>query len=779
MSININQELSQNFIDFSYEANSNRAFADARDGLKPGQRACLWEMYVKGYSSNKPHVKSAKISGGTVASWWPHGDVAVYDTFARMSQPWINNIPEVDWHGANGSIQISGDPAASRYTEARLAKSTEDGLFQGIKKNNVPMKFNFSEDEEWPEVLPALYPRLMVNGCQGIGSTVANVWLPHSLNEIADSIFAYLSTGEIDYDKLAPSFPSGGIIINKKDLPTIYKTGKGKCVLRGKIEIKNDYIYITELPYQVYVEPFIDSVKQLITKEEITGITNILNKSNKKQMLIEIECDKAPLNVLNQLYSKTDLQKSFSANQYALVSKTPKLLTYKDYLDIYLNHNYECIKREYAYDLDKSTKRLEIIKGLIKALEDIDNIIQLIKKSESSSKAKEQLIAVYAFTENQAKAIIDMKLGRLAHLEKVELNTEREELISTIADCKDIISNSERQKKIYLERFTAFVKKYSNPRKTELTQIDPLSKEDKEIEFVEPEKCVVVLTESGCVKRIPATSFRQQKRNGKGVKTQDDITSMVLRTNTVDSLMVFTNLGKMYRLLVNDIPVGTNVSKGQAVSSLVEMEPGEKPVLIYSIYRDTNAKYVFFVTKNGTVKKTALSEYTDTKKKGGIIAVKLREGDSLAAVSLINEEPIILVSKNGMAIKFKSTDIGTTSRATIGIKGINIKDDDEIVAGIPIRDETDELAVFSTMGLGKKITLEELPLQMRGGKGLMVYKSTTEVVSAVLVSEEDNILLCGDKSSICISASEIPSMGRTATGNQLIKANHLISVSKV
>lgn len=778
MSININQELSQNFLDFSYEANSNRAFADARDGLKPGQRACLWEMYTKGYSSSKPHVKSAKISGGTVASWWPHGDVAVYDTFARMSQSWINNIPEVDWHGANGSIQISGDPAASRYTEARLAKSTEDGLFQGIKKNNVPMKLNFSEDEEWPEVLPALYPRLMVNGCQGIGSTVANVWLPHSLNEIADSIFAYLTTGEINYDKLAPSFPSGGIIINKKDLSTIYKTGKGKCILRGKAEIKNDYIYITELPYQVYVEPFIESVKQLVIKEELTGITNILNKSNKKQMLIEIECDKAPLNVLSQLYNKTDLQKSFSANQYALVSKTPKLLTYKDYLDIYLNHNYECIKHEYAYDLDKSTKRLEIVEGLVKALEDIDNIIQLIKKSESSTKAKEQLIAVYTFTENQAKAIIDMKLGKLAHLEKVELNTEKEELISTIKDCKEIITNSERQKKIYLERFTIFIKKYSNPRKTELIQIDPPSKEDKEIEFVEPEKCVVVLTESGCVKRIPATSFRNQRRNGKGVKTQDDITSMVLRTNTIDSLMIFTNQGRMYRLLVNDIPVGTNVSKGQAVSSLIEMESGEKPVLIYSIYRDTDAKYIFFATKNGTVKKTALSEYIDTKKKGGVIAIKLREGDSLAAVSLINDEPIILVSNNGMAIKFKSTDVSASSRATIGIKGMNIKDDDEIVAGIPIRDETDELAVFSTMGLGKKIVLEELPLQMRGGKGLIVYKPNG-VVSAVLVSNEDSILLCGDKNSICIAANEIPSMGRMANGNQLIKTNHLISVSKV
>lgn len=776
MSININQELSQNFLDFSAEANVNRAFADARDGLKPGQRAALWEMYSKGYSSNKPHVKCAKISGGTIASWWPHGNTAVYETFARMSQSWINNISEVDWHGANGSIQISGDPAHERYTEARLAKSTEDGLFQGIKKNNVSMKSNFSEDDEWPEVLPALYPRLMVNGCQGIGSTIANIWLCHSLDELATSILEYIATGEIDYSKLAPSFPSGGIIINKDELTPIYKTGKGRVILRGKVKIKDNYIYITELPYQVYVEPFIESVKTLIVKEEIDGIVNILNKSN-KNILIEIECDGAVSKVLNQLYSKTELQKSFSANQYALVGKTPKLLTYKEYIDIYLKHNYECIKKENQFDLEKSVKRLEIVEGLIKALEDIDNIIQLIKKSESSTKAKDQLIAVYAFTENQAKAIIDMKLGKLARLEKIELNTEKEGLISAIEDCKNIISSSEKQKEIFIERFKAFVKKYPNPRKTELTQITLPSKEEKEAAKIEPEKCVVILTESGYVKRIPATSFRNQTRNSKGVKTQDDITQAVIRTDTVDNLMVFTNQGRMYRISVNDIPAGTNMSKGQPVASLIEMEHGEKPILIYSIYKDTQAKYVLFVTKKGIVKKTPLSEYIDTKKKDGVIAIKLRDGDSLAAVSLVSEEPIILITKNGIGIKFKSTDIGATSRATVGVKGITIKDDDEVVVGIPIRDETDNLAIFSTVGMGKKFGLEELPLQTRAGKGLIVYKD--EVASAVLVSETDSVLLCGDKSSICFLASEIPNLGRTALGNQLIKGNRLISVSKV
>lgn len=778
--LSINQELKQNFLDFSHEANSQRAFADARDGLKPGQRACLWEMFIKGYSSSKPHVKSAKISGGTVASWWPHGTAAIYDTFARMSQPWVNNIPEVDWHGANGSIQISGEPAAARYTEARLAKSTEEGLLQNIKKQNVPIKLNFSEDEEWPEVFPAIYPRLMVNGCQGIGSTIANVWLPHSLDELAVSIKEYLTTGKIDYNKLAPSFPSGGEIINKDDLHIIYETGKGKVILRGKADIKGNIILITEIPYQVYVEPFIDQVKQLIEKEEIKGISNILNKSNKKQLLIEIECDSPAASVLTQLYAKTDLQKSFNANQYALVGKTPKLLNYKQYLDIYLQHNYDCIKRENQFTLNKSKKRLEIVNGLVKALEDIDNIIKLIKQSDSSAAAVKNLIEKYSFTDNQAKAIVDMKLGRLAHLEKIELNKEQEELTSTIADCEDIINNLSRQKDIYLERFNAFVKKYSSPRKTVLMQALP-NKEEKEIEFVEPEKCVVIMTESGTIKRIPQTSFRNQKRNTKGVKTQEDITKSVIRTNTVDSLMVFTNLGNMYRLLVDNIPSGTNTSKGTPISSLIEMKPNEKATVIYSIYKDTDAKYIMFITKQGIAKKSALDEYIKTKKKSGILAINLREGDEIAAAFLVKDEDIIITTELGVSIHISSLEIGATSRATIGIKGITLKDGDNVCSAIPIHDKSDKFGVFLNNGLGKQIDLKELPLQKKAGKGLMVSKLAegVKIVATAMLSEEDNILIVGNTTSVCLSAKDIPTLGRPATGNQLIKSFVVKSVSKI
>jgi DNA gyrase subunit A len=781
MSIDICKELSQNFIDFAYEANSQRAFPDARDGLKPGQRACLWEMYVKGYASNKPHVKSAKIDGGVAATWWPHGTTAIYETFARMSQDWINNIPEVDWHGSNGNIVISADPAADRYTEARLAKATEEGMLAGIKKNTVPMILNFTEDEEWPEVLPAIFPRLIINGSQGIGVAIAQVWVPHNLTEIANAIQEYIATGTIDYNKLAPDFPSGGVIINKNDLHTIYETGKGKVVLRGKATIDNNTIKITALPYQVYVEPFIDSIRKLIEDGEIDGIKEIYNKTDlKKGLLVEIECEKTPLAILNKLYQATDLQKSYSPNQTALVGKTPKLLNLKNYFDIYIEHNISCIKKEYQYDLEKAKAKLEITEGLLKALEDIDNIITLIKTSESAAKAKEKLIEKYSFTENQAKAILDMKLSRLAHLEYVELENTKKDLLATIDKCNILLLNETSQKEEFMNRLNTFVKKYGFERRTEVTQVTiPTSKEEKENVNVEPEKCVVVMTEGGTIKRIPAASFRTQKRNGVGVKTQEDITSMILRTNTIDSLMIFSNQGKMYRLLVNDIPVGTNVSKGQSIKSLVAMDAGEEPTIIYSIYRDTDAKFVLFVTKNGLVKKTSLDEYINTKKKTGIGAISLKDSDELAIVTLIKDEPLILVTKNGYTLKFNSNEIGATSRMTCGVKGITLADGDYVVSALPIRNGTDTLALFAENGYGKKIPLSELQLQKRGGKGLIGYKIQSDVCAATLVAPEDKILIVGDKSSICISANDIPLASRASQGNLMIKNGNIITVSKV
>ena len=781
--INICSELHQNFIDFSYEANSQRAFPSALDGLKPGQRACLWEFLKSGYGSGKPHVKCAKIAGGVIANWWPHGDAAIYDTFARMSQPWINNIPEVDWHGNNGS-QIAGpDCAHMRYTEARLSKAVEDGFFTNIKKDVVDMISNFTEDDEWPSVFPAIFPRLFVNGSQGIGMTIANVWVPGNLNEFETKVKEFVSTGDITFDNIYPDFPTGGVIINKDELEQIYRTGRGRVVLRGKTSIEKNSIFIHELPYQVYVESLIDSIKELVNKEEINGIKDIYNKSDKKKLLIEIECDGSPIVVLNKLLALTDLQKVYSPNQYAIISKVPQLMNLRDYICVYVNHNIECLQREYQHDLEKAKNRLEIVDGLLRAIAHIDDIIATIKKSESATAARDNLMNKFGFTENQAKAIVDMKLGRLAHLEGIELEKEKAELNETIKTCLSFLGSPVLQNEEFLSRLAAFVKKYGWARRTEVINNMPSNnKEEKEIEFVEPEKCVVVMTEGGSIKRVPVSAFKTQKRNGKGVKTQDDITSAVIRTNTIDSLMIFTDKGRMYRLLVNDIPEGNNTSKGASIKALVEMEANENAQVIYSIYRDTDAKYVLFITKQGMAKKTALDEYVKTKKKTGIAAIKLKDDDALASVFLVKDENMMVVTEKGMAIKFNSLDVSATSRDTTGVKGVTLNDGDSVIAALPIRNAEDTLAIFSENGLGKKIALSEFVLQKRGGKGLICYKPTSatgDVRAAALVSDEDNLLVCGQTSSICISAKDIPLLSRVSVGNQILKNGKVTSVSKV
>ena len=775
--INIENEVSQNFIDFSHEANCQRAFADARDGLKPGQRACLWEMFIKGYSSNKPHVKSAKISGGTIATWWPHGDVAIYDTFARMSQPWINNIPEVDWHGANGSIQISGEPAASRYTEARLSKIAEEGLFYNIKKHNVPMKLNFSEDEEWPEVLPAIIPRLMINGCQGIGSTIANVWLPHSLNDLAEVIDNYLSTGELDYSNLAPSFPTGGIIINKNDIHKIYETGKGKVIVRGKAEIKDNLILITEIPYQVYVEPLIDQIKELIQKDEISGISNILNKSDKKKLLIEIECDGSPGSVLANLYKKTNLQKSYSANQYALVGKTPKLLNLKEYLDIYIQHNINCIIREATFDRNKALARLEIVEGLLIALADIDNIINIIKKSDSTANAKEALIKKYKFTDNQVAAILNMKLSSLAKLEGVKLENEKGDLKKEIERLGYLIIDKLTQHKEFHSRFNGIVRKYGDARRTELAQIE-IPKEEKEIAYVEPEDVVVICTQSGDIKRVPKTSFKVQRRNGKGIKTQDDVILSSISTNTIDTLLIFTSEGRMFRMLVDNIPAGTNTSRGTNLATLLKLNPNEKIMYVTSQFRETDAKYVVFFTKNGLIKKTNLDEFKATKKTTGIQAIKFKEGDSLANVTLLNDEDVIVITKKGMSIKFGTKDITPIGRVAAGVKAIKLKEGDEVLVGLPIsRRHDNDLGIFTISGLGKRVRTSEIPTQNRGGVGVIISENT--VAGAALIDDSDSLLIIGRPNSICIEAKDISVMGRTAAGVQVVNGSKIERVIKL
>ena len=771
----LTQELGQNFIEYAVAVNTDRSIPDAKSGLKPVARRILYGTFDKGYSSAKPHVKCANIVGNVMAELHPHGDSSIYGALVRLSQDWTMRYPLIDFHGSNGNRDGDG-PAAYRYTESRLAKLSEDGMLCGIKKNNVDFIPNYDETREEPITLPALFPNLLCNPNTGIGVAMACNWLPHNLKEVAAAINDYLDGKEPTLP--GPDFPTGGLVINKKDIPAIMKTGHGSIKIRGKYNVEDNNIVFYEIPYGVATEPLMDEIGAACEEGRINHVKNIRNESNRKKgFRLVIECEKnAPIaTVINKLFKETSLQTSISYNQVALIDKTPTELNLKDCIKIYVEHNKDCIEREVAFDKNKALARLEVLQGLLKALEDIDNIIALIKKSASAAAAKTALMTEYKFTESQAKAIVDMKLGRLAGLEKIELQEEKAELDELLKKLEEILSNPYDELRV---RLNNLVKKYGDDRRTELAQIADTTKEEKEIEFVEPEKCVVVLTEGGNIKRVPTASFRTQKRNGKGVKTQDDITSMVIRTNTVDSLMIFSTLGKMYRLLVDDIPVGNNTAKGVPVKSLVEMETEEQPTVIYSLYRDTDAKYVFFVSKEGQIKKTSLEDYTKTKKKGGIIATGIRDGDSLVSVFLTKDEDIILLSNNGMGIRINSNEIGASGRTASGVKGMSLVQGDYIATALPVHNKEDNLAIFTKSGYGKKFKCSDLPVQKRAGKGLICIKGE-EIAAAALVSDEDSLLVCGDNKSLCISAADVSSVSRGASaGSQVIKGSKIKTVSK-
>lgn len=770
-------ELGTNFIEYAVAVNTDRAIPNATDGLKPVAKRIIYCAFKEGYSSAKPHVKSASIVGRTMADWHPHGDSSIYGAMVRMAQDWVMRYPLIDFHGSKGNIDGDG-PAASRYTEARLAKLTEEGMLVGMKKNNVDYIPNYSETEDEPVELPSIFPNLLCNPNSGIGVAMACSWAPHNLREVGAAINDYLDGNEPMLP--GPDFPTGGVIINKKDIPSIMRTGHGSVKIRGKYIIEGNNIVFTEIPYGVGTEALMTQIGEVCDSGEITGIEDIRNESNKKGFRLVIECEKnAPFHtIINKLFAKTNLQSSFSYNQVALINKTPTELNLKQCIKIYVDFNSKCIVREAMFDIDKATKRLHIIMGLIKAMDIIDDIITMIKGSASAAAAKETLKTKWGFSEEQAKAILDMKLSKLAKLEKEELEAEKKELEDLLIKLQEICAHPEVELR---KRLNAIVAKYGDDRRTQLDQIE-VKKEEKEIAYVEPEKVVVVMTESGLIKRIPATAFRAQRRGGKGVKTQNDITSHVIRTNTIDQLMVFTDAGKMYRLLVDKIPVGNNTSNGVPIKSLIEMESNETPTVIYSIYRDTDAKFVLFTTKNGTVKKTSLEEYSGTKKRTGIDAIGLREGDAIANINLVKDEDIIIITKKGYCIRFNSLEVGASGRTTIGVKGINLGVDDEVVDTVVVRHNNDQLALFTSVGLCKKIALSELIAQKRGGKGVICYKiasNTGTVVSGTLVEDNDMILVVGDKNSLCIKANEIPLLSKPSLGNQVLKNNKIVSISKV
>ena len=783
----ITDEVEQSMLDYGMSIITDRALPSAEDGLKPVNRRILYDMFDKGYMNNKKFVKCAQPVGDTMGRFHPHGDSSIYGALTWMSQEWNMRYPLIAWHGNNGS-RDGDEPAAYRYTECKLSKIGEE-MLADIKKNTVDWQNAYTDEEQEPIYLPGRIPNLIVNGTSGIAWAMACSFAPHNLTEVMSAAVHVLENPDCEVKEIlnfitGPDFPTGGLVVNKDELPTAYLTGKGRARIRGEYTIesdkKGDTIVFTSIPYKVSKEVLIVKIDELCNEGKINGIAAIRDESNKDgvRFVIELEKGVSAEPVVQKLFKLTPLENTYSFNQVALVDKKPVLVNMKQLIQSYIEHQKDVLLRKTQFDLDKIKARIHILEGLLIALEDIDNVIALIKKSESAAVAKTNLMAKYNLSEVQAKAILDMKLSRLARLEKIEIEEEKKEKLLEADRLETILKNPVPELKNIFEDVK---KTYGDARRTTITQA-AITKEEKEIEFVEPEKCVVIMTEGGLIKRVPATSFRTQKRNGKGVKSQDDITQAVIRTNTIDSLMIFTNKGRMYRLLVDEIPVGTNATKGQSIKSLVAMEKDEEASIIYSIYRETDAKYVLFVTKNGVVKKTALEEYVKTKKKTGIAAISIKEGDELAAVTLVKDEPLMVLTGKGMGIKFGSLEVSATSRATSGVKGMALNEGDYVIAALPIRNVNDSLAVFVESGLGKKISLDEFVTQKRGGKGIITYKTnekTGDVTSAALISDEDNLLVCGLASSICVSATEIPSAGRVSIGNQILKGTKLLSVTKV
>ena len=764
-------ELGTNFIEYAVACNTDRAIPESKSGLKPVARRILWGSYVGGRTSNKAHVKCARIVGDVMGSLHPHGDSSIYGALVRLAQPWVMRYPLIDFHGSCGNQNGDG-AAAMRYTEARLAKITEDGMLAGIKKKNVDFTPTYDDADEEPITLPAVFPNLLCNPNTGIGVAIACNWLPHNLKEVANAIYDYIDGKEPMLP--GPDFPTGGIVINKNDIPNIMRTGHGSIKLRGKYNIEKNKIIFYEIPYGVTIEDLLANIAEVCNNKEIEGISEIRDESNKKGIRVVIECQKGiePSSLINKLFAKTKLQISISYNQIALVDKTPVELNLKDCCKIYVDHNIDCLKKELNFDLHKAEDRLHIIEGLLIALEDIDNVIALIKKSSDSTKAKEALITKYSLSEIQAKSILAMRLSSLAHMEKVELENEKKELVDKIADIKDVLTNHARQLSMIKDNLSAIVNKYGDNRRTELAQIS-VKPEEKEIAEVIPENVVVTLTQNGLIKKVPTSSFKVQKRGGKGVKSADESIMEIISTNTVDTLMFFTNKGKMYRTIVDNIPTGTNASKGIAINTIVNLENDERVIAMSSLYRKTNAKYVVFVTKQGLFKKTYIEEYMKTNRNNGIAAIKLKEEDSVVGVTFLDEEDVILITKGGYAIHFETKSINPIGRLTSGVKGIKLSENDEVENILPVHKTTDSIAIIGKDGLGKKMELSDFPLQGRGGKGIIIYKGA-DIVGSEMIADEDNLLLVGDK-TLCISTKDIPMLGKTAVGNILIKGN----VSKV
>ena len=797
--VDLKKTMEDSYIDYAMSVIASRALPDVRDGLKPVQRRVLYSMIELNNGPDKPHRKCARIVGDTMGKYHPHGDSSIYGALVNMAQEWSTRYPLVDGHGNFGSVDGDG-AAAMRYTEARLSKISME-MLADINKNTVDFQPNFDETEKEPVVLPSRYPNLLVNGTSGIAVGMATNIPPHNLREVVSAVVKIIDNiveedretaiEEILEIVKGPDFPTGATILGTRGIEEAYRTGRGKIRVRAVTNIETlangkTEIHVTELPYMVNKARLIEKIAELVRDKKIDGITGLNDHSSREGMdiCIELRRDVNANVLLNRLYKHTQLQDTFGVIMLALDDKLqPKVMNIMDMLKHYLKHQEDVVTRRTQYDLNKAQERAHILEGLLKSLDNIDKVIKIIRSSRNVQEAKAELMKEFLLSEAQAQAIVDMRLRALTGLEREKLEAEYNELMEKIRQYKAILADRKLLLRVIREEILLISDKYGDDRKTSIGYDEfDLTTED----LIPKENTVIAMTKGGYIKRMTVDHFRSQHRGGKGIKgmqtLEDDYIEELLMTTTHHYLMFFTNTGRVYRLKAYEIPEASRTARGTAIINLLQLQPGESITAVIPVSEFKKDQNLFMATKNGLVKKTPMTDYENVRKTG-LAAITLREGDELIEVKFTDsKKDIILVTKFGMCIRFHETDVRCTGRTSMGVIGMNLIDQDEVV-GMQLSSQGDYLLIISENGMGKRTSMGEFTPQNRGGKGVKCYKITEKtgnVVGVKAVNEENEIMLITTEGIIIrTECSGISVLGRITSGVKVINITEGVTVASI
>ena len=796
--VDLKKTMESSYIDYAMSVIAQRALPDVRDGLKPVQRRVLYSMIELNNGPDKPHRKCARIVGDTMGKYHPHGDSSIYGALVNMAQDWSFRYPLVDGHGNFGSVDGDG-AAAMRYTEARLSKISME-MLADIGKDTVDFVPNFDETEKEPTVLPSRFPNLLVNGTTGIAVGMATNIPPHNLREVINGVVKIIDNQVLedrgtDIEELltivkGPDFPTGGTILGTAGINEAYRTGRGKVRVRAVTSIEpmqngKNRIVVTELPYMVNKARLIEKIAELVRDKKIDGITDLRDESDRQGMriCIELRRDVNPNVVLNLLYKHTQLQDTFGVIMLALVDNQPKVLNLYEMLNYYLIHQEEVVTRRTKYDLNKAEERAHILQGLLTALDNIDEVINIIRSSKNTQEAKDRLMERFALTDVQAQAIVDMRLRALTGLEREKLENEYAELMERITELKAILADKKKLLGVIREEILLIADKYGDDRRTSIgfDEYD-ISMED----LIPVTNTVITMTKLGYIKRMSLDNFRAQNRGGKGIKgmetIDDDYIEELLMTTSHHYLMFFTNTGRVYRMKAYEIPEASRTARGTAIINLLQLQPGEKITAVIPIREYTEGHFLFMATKKGIVKKTPITDYANVRKTG-LAAINLREDDELIEVKKTdNNQDIFLVTKYGQCIRFKETDVRKTGRTSMGVIGMNLTDRDEVV-GMQMESQGDSLMIVSEKGLGKCTLISEFTTQNRGGKGVKCYKITEKtgnIVGVKAVNHDNEIMLITTEGIIIrIKVADTALLGRITSGVKLINLDENVTVASI